>query len=229
MCDPFSVGAAALSAAGIGANMLGAGEQQSARDSAMAAEGLRQQGIQQKSTDLFNVTLDKATAPKQMQAQTDAAKVRTGKDVATLEANSGVYGTAGASLDSESKSSIARALRGALDRGKQQAKLNGDVNGVGDATARLGVDLNRAGQWQSIFGGNARSSAALLPLELEEANRAGSTMRGIGQILGAGGQALGTAGVMGGGPSWGELFGSSGRGFTPAFGGATNGAGPGLI
>ena len=125
-----------------------------------------------------------------------------------MDANRGVYGTAGASLDGESKSSIARALSGALTRGKQQAKANAAVNGVGDQTAKMGIELGRAGQWQNIFGGNMRNSAALLPGELQAANSAGSTERGIGQVLGAAGQALGGAGMAGGGPSWGSLFGS---------------------
>jgi hypothetical protein len=210
MCEPMMIGAGLMSAASIGANMLGDQEQQGARGAAIGAENVRQQGFRNQGSELFDSTLPLAGAPAQTAANAENAGKRSAKDGAMLEANPGVYGTAGASLDGESKSSIARALSGALSRGKQQAKLNADVNGVGDTTSKLGVTLGRAGQWQNIFGNNARSSAALLPGELETANRAGGTMRGIGEILGAGGQAMGTAGLMGGGPSWDSLFSAGG-------------------
>lgn len=220
MCEPAMIAAGVMSAASVGANMMGNSEQTSARDGMIAAEGRRQQDFRQRSRGLFDTTLPEASAPAQIEAQGRASTARAAKDSATLDANPGVYGTAGASLDGESKSSIARSLKGALTRGKQQAKLNADVNGVGDARSKLGVDLGRAGQWQNIFSNNARYSANLLPGELEAANREGSMERGIGQILSAGGQAVGTAGLMGGGPSWGELFSAGG-----APGGVTTGIG----
>lgn len=218
------IGAGLMSAASIGANMMGDSEQKGAREAAIGAEGVRQQQIREKSRSLFDTTLPAASAPAQIEANATNAAVRSGKDTAMLDANPGVYGTAGASLDGESKSMIARSLKGALNRGKQQAKLNADVNGVGDTTSKLGVTLGRAGQWQNIFGTNARASAALLPGELETANSAGGTMRGVGQILGAGGQAMGTAALMGGGPSWNSLF--DGGGATANVSGFAKGAGP---
>lgn len=214
MCGPLAAAGAAASAAGVLMNMAGANAQQGARTAANAQEQRRQQQYQQDSSNLFNTTLSKADAPTQIAAQGEAADVRASKDAATLDANRGVYGTGGAALDGESKSSIARALSSALTRGKQQAKANAAVNGVGDQTAKMGIELGRAGQWQNIFGGNMRQSAALLPGELENANGSGSTERGIGQVLGAAGQALGTAGMAGGGPSWGSMFGGGAPGGT---------------
>ena len=208
MCGPLAAAGGLASLAGVAANMMGANAQESARSAATTAEQRRQEQFQKQSGDLFNGTVTKADSGTQIKAQGDAAAVREKKDAATMDANRGVYGTAGASLDGESKSSIARALSGALTRGKQQAKANAAVNGVGDQTAKMGIELGRAGQWQNIFGGNMRNSAALLPGELQAANSAGSTERGIGQVLGAAGQALGGAGMAGGGPSWGSLFGS---------------------
>lgn len=204
------MGALAMTAASVGANQMGASAQEGARSSANMAEQQRQQQFRKQSGDLFDVTLDKARAPTQIAEQGAMADARTKKDEATLESNRGVYGTAGASLDGESKSSIARALSGALTRGKQQAKANAAVNGVGDQTAKMGIELGRAGQWQNIFSNNARYSSALLPGELQAANAAGSTERGVGQILGAGAQAMGAAGMAGGGPTWGSMFGGGG-------------------
>ncbi len=209
MCDPLSMGALAMTAASVGANQMGANAQSSARSAATGAEQQRQQQFRKESGDLFDVTLSKANAPTQIAEQAAMAEYRSNKDAGTLDANRGIYGTAGASLDGESKSSIARALSGALTRGKQQAKANAAVNGVGDQTAKMGIELGRAGQWQNIFSNNARYSAALLPGELEAANSAGSTERGIGQILGVGAQAMGGAGMLKGAPTWGDMFGSS--------------------
>lgn len=207
-----------MTAASVAANKMGADAQESARSGANMAEQQRQQQFRKRSGDMFDVTLDKASAPKQIADQAAAADVRAKKDETTLEANRGVYGTAGASLDGESKSSIARALSGALTRGKQQAKANAAVNGVGDQTAKMGIELGRAGQWQNIFSNNARYSASLLPGELQAANAAGSTERGIGQILGAGGQALGVAGLSGAGPTWGSMFGGGATNTSPNIG-----------
>ena len=209
MCDPLSMGGLAMTAASVGANQMGANAQSSARAAATSAEQQRQQQFRKQSGDLFDVTLDKARAPTQSAEQAAMADARTKKDEATLDANRGVYGTAGASLDGESRSAIARSLSGALTRGKQQAKANAAVNGVGDQTARMGIELGRAGQWQNIFGGNARNSAALLPGELQAANGAGSTEWGIGQLLGVGGQAMGAAGMLPNALTWGDMFGSS--------------------
>lgn len=224
MCNPMMAAGGVASAGSALMNMMGAQAQQGARTSANAQEQRRQQQMQQDSGNLFNVTLSKAEAPTQIAAQGAAADARSAKDAATLDANRGVYGTGGAALDGESKSSIARALSSALTRGKQQAKANAAVNGVGDQTAKMGIELGRAGQWQNIFGGNMRQSAALLPGELEAANGAGSTERGIGQVLGAVGQGMGGAGMLSSAPSWSDMFGGKIQGTSPAAGMAPTGA-----
>lgn len=214
-----------MSAASVAANKMGADAQEAARSSANTAEMQRQQRHQKESGDLFNVTLDKVRAPTQIAEQAAMADYRTNKDAATLDANRGVYGTGGAALDGESKSSIARALSSALTRGKQQAKANAAVNGVGDQTAKMGIELGRAGQWQNIFGSNMRNSAALLPGELQAANGAGSTERGIGQLLGVAGQGLGGAGMQNNAPTWGDMFGGGKvQGSSPAAFAAPTGA-----
>lgn len=224
MCNPMMAAGGVASAGSALMNMMGAQAQEGARNAATVQEQRRQRQMQQDSGNLFNVTLSKAEAPTQIAAQGEAADVRASKDAATLDANRGVYGTGGAALDGESKSSIARALSSALTRGKQQAKANAAVNGVGDQTAKMGIELGRAGQWQNIFGGNMRQSAALLPGELENANGAGSTERGIGQVLGAVGQGMGGAGMLSSAPSWSDMFGGKIQGTSPAAGMAPTGA-----
>ena len=223
MCNPMMAAGGVASAGSALMNMMGAQAQESARNAATVQEQRRQRQMQQDSGNLFNTTLSKADAPTQIAAQGEAADARWSKDAATLDANRGVYGTGGAALDGESKSSIARALSSALTRGKQQAKANAAVNGVGDQTAKMGIELGRAGQWQNIFGSNMRQSAALLPGELENANGAGSTERGIGQVLGAVGQGMGGAGMLSSAPSWGEMFGGKIQGTSPAAGMAPTG------
>lgn len=214
MCEPMSVMSAAMMAASVVANKVGADAQQSARSSANAAEMARQQDIRKQSGDLFDVTLDKARAPTQIAEQAAMADARNKKDSATLDANRGVYGTGNASLDGESKSAIARSLSSALTRGKQQARANANVNGFGDQTAKMGIELGRAGQWQNIFAGDGRASSSLLQGELEEANGAGAGARGAGQLLGVGSQAAGAYGMTGKAPTWGDMFGGGKPGGT---------------
>ena len=216
MCDPLSISAAAVTGGSVIANMMGANQQSAARDAAIAGENQRQQQFQQQSTDMFNKTLPLASRPTQEATAATSAANRTATTDGALDSSFSQGGPAqNIGTSDEGKSQIARSIGMALTRGKQQAARAAAVTGVGDATSKVGVDLGRASQWQNIFANNAQHSANILPLELEDANRAGNGMRTIGAIGGALGSGLGMAGIMGKGPSWGDLFG--GGGFTPSF------------
>lgn len=230
MCEPMSALSAAglaLSALSMGAGMIAQGKAKEARNAAVQAENTRQRHIQQGSNALFDQTITQASKPAQDAAVDDAGDERTTQDTARLKAFPTMTPNVG-DAPKEIGGAFTRALRGALTRNIDRAGRTADVNAYGDATRGLGVNLARAGQWQSIFGNQAVNSSRLLPGELEDANNAGSGWANIGGLLSGAGRIAGAAGSSGVGPTIGDLFNGGGR-FTPAFGGATNGAGPGLI
>lgn len=209
MCDPLTIGALALSGGSVAANMIGQNEQQSARDRAMMDESGRVAGYEGQSSALFGKTLgrvDKTRTDAEVKAEADK---RTADDSALID-SAGNYMPPTGSAPKEVGEQIARAGQTAIARGKNQARLNANVSAIGGVHQKQGIDIGRDAQWQGIFGNNIKRSAGILPLELEEANRAGSTARGIGQLLSAGASVAGAAGMAGGGGSWGDMFRSGG-------------------
>lgn len=188
---------------------MGSNEQTGARDAVLRAEQQRQRQFQEQSQSLFDTTLPKAGMVQHQNDVTAAADTRLKADSGLLEKGDGVSTAAIGHAPQEVGSSYARAARGALDRGKNQAKRNAAVGGYKDASTKLGTDLGRASQWQNIFGTNAVASSGLVGGELENANYAGGGTRGIGQLLGAGGQVAGMYGMTDKAPTWPDVFGGA--------------------
>lgn len=208
MCEPLTIASLALSAGSVAAGMMGSSEQQAAREKAINNEATISQGYENQANNLFQNTLSKAQKPTYDKNVTEEAGRRTAADGSLIN-NAGDYTPVTGSAPQEVGQTIARAGQNAIARGKQQAKLNADVGATGTVNQKLGIDLGRDGEWQNIFGGNIRRSAALLPGELADANKAGSGWRGISSIMSAGAGAAGSVGGAGGGPTWGSVFGSS--------------------
>ena len=211
MCYPMSAGSAALMGAGLVSNMMGANSQASARAGVMNNALAEQQKYQQQATDKFNATLPLASREAADKNAGDAAGVRLGRDQALMSSMGAAAPVSGASGPADVGALFDSSMRDSAARGGIQANANAKVGGIADASQKLGIDLQKAGEWQKIFSNNITHSAALVPGELENANYAGSTARGLGGILSAGGQALGTAKLAGAnagglGSSWGSLF-----------------------
>jgi hypothetical protein len=208
MCEPLTIASLALSGGSVLAGMMGNSEQQAAREKAINNEATISQGYENQANNLFQNTLSKAQKPTYDKNVTAEAAKRTAEDGSLID-GAGNYTPVAGSAPQEVGQTIARAGQNAISRGKQQAKLNADVGATGTVNQKLGIDLGRDGEWQNIFGGNIRRSAALLPGELADANRAGAGWRGIGSIMSAGAGAAGAVGGAAGAPTWGSVFGSS--------------------
>lgn len=223
MCDPVSmlIGSAAMSAGSIFANQAGEAERNSARDGAVAGEARRAAGIESQASNLFQKTLgtvDKTKTDAEVKAEADK---RTAEDSALID-SAGNFTPPTGSAPTEVGQAIARAGQAAVDRGKHQARLNANVSAVGGVRQKQGIEIGRDGAWQDIFGKRLQRSAGILPLELEEANRAGSTARGIGSLLSAGASVAGAAGMSGGAGGWSNPF----SGGAENISGFAKGAGP---
>lgn len=222
------------------ANKVGSDQRSAARSSAINAEDQRQIDYQNKQTGQFNQSLAKVAPDKVSGDVKQEAVDRTASDSKLVD-EGGNYVPVTGSAPQEVSSSIARATRAALDRGKEQARLNANVSAISGVNQKNTIALGRDAQWQSIFANNQQRSSQILPLELEDANRSGAGWRTAGQVLGIASTATGMAG-MAGGPSWESLF-SSGAGkdvapalygvaspeFTQAAYGASPGAQPGTF
>lgn len=210
MCNPMMAAAGAMMAGSVLANSMGANAQAGARAGVMNRANQDQQQYQQQATDKFNATLPLASRENADKNAASAADLRSSRDKALIDSISMAPPVAGISAPADIGALFDSTMRDSGQRGIIQSNANAKVGGVADANQKLGIDLNKAGEWQRIFANNMVHNAALIPGELENANYAGSTERGIGSLLGAGGQAMGMAGMSAApgstGSSWGSLF-----------------------
>lgn len=212
MCEPISMttaallgGSALLGGGSVIANMMGEGERNAARDNVIGTEAKRSAGYEGQASNLFQKTLTKADKVKTDADVKAEADKRTAEDSALID-SAGNFTPPTGSAPTEVGQAIARAGQAAVARGKNQARLNANVSAVGGVQQKQGIDIGRDAAWQNIYGTRIRNSASLLPLELEEANRAGSTARGIGQLLSAGSAVAGSAGMSGLGGAKGPMM-----------------------
>lgn len=218
MCGPMLVAGAALTAASVAAQASAASAQQGARNGVLSSAQATQNQIMQQASDKFNQTLPLAGIDAQNGAATTAAGVRDARDNTLLDTSGGnnlvAPSTVTTGLPSDVKAAMGSAARDSLARGKNAALASSIVGGVADANQGLAINLNKAAQWQQIFGGNAKANAGLVPGALDNANYSGAALRGIGSVLGAAGSAVGSAGLSGaggaGGGSWSSLFSNGG-------------------
>lgn len=222
MCEPLTIASLALAGGSVAANMIGEKQRDDAKGAAITAEIGRENQIEGQSRDLFGKTIEKVKKPTVDGQVTAEAAQRTADDSSLIDSHGNYIPPTGVAPTEVGKS-IARAGTQALAEGKARAARAAKVSAVGGVNQKLGIDVGRDGAWQGIFGNNIQRSAGVLPLELDQANRAGSTARGIGQILSAGSTAMGAAGMAKGAPGWGDLFGSAGAPVSDTVAGPTRG------
>lgn len=209
MCEPLTIASLALSGGSVLAGMAGNAQQQDARDRAINSEATRAATYEGQANNLFQTSLSKAQKPNYDKNVSEEATKRTAEDSALID-GAGNFTPVTGSAPQEVGQTIARAGQAAIARGKEQAKRNAEVGATGTVNQKLGIDLGRDGEWQNIFGGNIHRSAALLPLELQDANRAGAGWRGVSSIMSAGAGATGAVAGGADAPTWGSLFGAGG-------------------
>lgn len=208
MCGPaaavMAVGAA-MSMASVAANASAASEQKAARNKVIFDENNRQRQIMDRSRQVFDQTLPLAGMDQQKAALDAQQGQRQTQDTAMLNDGSAPGPVVSGNVPDEVKSSVARGMRNALSAGQDLARRHAAFGAYSDVNQGTGTQLNRAGQWQTIFGNEAQRSAGITPLELEDADSAGGGARLVGGILGGLGKAglsygMGGMGGSAGGP-----------------------------
>lgn len=218
----MTIAGAALSVGSTVANAAGARKAAKARDSALAAERIRQGGLDREAQALNTTSQDRYT---DAEAKTDE-KAKALGDFFTAEApgqgaNVGAASVMPTATNDIVTQEIAKKSGQAKQFTDQQGNALASMRAFGDVlgdTGRLQArDASEIGQ----IGGFKRGSADVLPLELEEASKKGAGLRLLGDILGGvGGIALNaglTKGPKVGGGTMGRkpLFGGDSFGVTP--------------
>lgn len=218
MCDPLSIAGVVATVGSLAANSAASSSVASARNDALAAERIRQKGMDEKTAALNAGAQDRY---KGFQGQQDAKGAQLGDyfggQTAAVQA-----GTPAALPASSSNVTV-------QEQGKQGAKADafnaqqgdalGNLRAFGDVIGETGRQTGRDAQTIGQIGTDKRISAGILPYELEHANSAGGDMAMLGDILGGVGQVATTAGLGGA-----KLFGG---GPTPLVGGLKSSAAAG--
>lgn len=214
MCDPVTLTAVALTAAGSAAQASGQAQARGAQQKAVGAEATRQKAISQKSFGSAADTLQGVSRPEQDRLQQNAEAQRGAAYTAPI---GGPSPTGGASpyVSPLAPSNPAIAAEFGRAGGNQQSKsisealAKAKLDSYGDTNLFTGIRTGRNAQDIGFNSAEARGSEAVLPSELEAAKRHGAGMRALGDALTLAGSVTGLAGP---GLFGSDLFGAGGAG-----------------
>jgi hypothetical protein len=196
MCDPVTLAGIALTGLSTGLNYMANQQVEGARNSAMAAERIRQQGLDQQadalnlqSQDRYQNFDDKKEERSSQLGQYFTDQVATPPTAAAMPAS-------GSNITVQAEN---KARGDARERTDQIGNALGELRSFGDLlgdTSRLQArDASQIGQ----IGGFKRGSSNVLGLELDAANSAGGGLRMGADIAGGLGKVGMSAGLSGAG------------------------------
>ena len=221
ICDPITIAGIALTGLATGANYMGNQKVESARNDALEAERIRQQGLDQQAAALNLQSQDRYQGfeKKQDERAGSLADYYTQQQAEAPAASALPASASNITVAAENK-----ARGKAKDRTNQIGTALGELRSFGDLlgdTSRLQArDASQIGQ----IGGFKRGSSNILGMELDEANNAGDDYRLFGDIAGSLGKVGVSAGLSGTGGELSNLFGAASP-YSYGAGGYT-GAGP---
>lgn len=189
MCDPVTITGVALSAASAGLNAAAQSKVTNARNDALSAERIRQQGYDQEAAALNTKSQDRYEKFEPQQA----AKAKSLGDFFTQQA---VPQPQAAEAIAPTSSNITVQAE-AAERGKAKAFTDrtgqalGELRSFGDVLGGLSRLQARDASQVGQIGGFKKGSSAVTAYELEAANSKGNGLKTFGDILGG----LGKIGV----------------------------------
>jgi hypothetical protein len=186
MCDPFTIATIGLTLGSTFLSQRANAQQERARSNAIVAENQRQEALQQQAIQNIEEATGEFTPEQQSQGIEQQAAERTRR----LEEN--VRGSGDTADDiaitgsapNIVRENLGKSLSEGLQEGKGFAGRLGRFGAFGDLQFGNQLDLARLGEAQGLLGTESRRSNAILPLELQDANKAGSGARLAGDILG---------------------------------------------
>lgn len=199
ICDPLTIAGIALTAGSTVANSIGASKVQAARDDALAAERIRQTGLDQEAQALNTQSQDRYQDFEGQQAEksSELGDYFTGQQLDSANANT----AAAAEQTAAPTSSNITVREEQKQRGQakaftdQQGAALGDLRSFGDLLGGIGREQARDASLIGQIGGFKRGSSGVLPYELDAASSAGDGAKMFGDILNVGGMALTAKGL----------------------------------
>lgn len=163
------------------------------REKRMNEERQRQRVLGEQADARMRDELEKQSRPAVEQEQQQQAQQRQtsyDKVAPSVDATTASYLT-GASMPTEVKSDLASHITNAIRRGRATSAAQAKLGGTADADLRGKYDLARGQQDLNAIGNKSRASSAILPYELQDANRAGEGWRTVGDIANIAGMGYG--------------------------------------
>lgn len=217
MCDPLTIAGIALTLGSTVANYSAQAKNTAARNDALAAERIRQNGFNQQADALNLTSRDRYTDFSAQQSETGLAlgDFLRGQTVAEP--------TPVAAMPTSSSDIVVQnenqQRADARDFTDQQGDALGQLRAFGDVLANKSLlGARDAGQIAQINGFKT-GSAGVVPYELEKASRAGDGLQFLGDLLGGAGSVATGAGLSGGSlPFTTNAAASKSIGFIPGIG-----------
>lgn len=187
-----------FAAGSMAANTIGAKKQGDALASTMAAERLRQRKYDDESFALNEAARGRVDAvPEQIETRGDDLAAMFGGTSEQAPAEPIITTPASSSniVTSRETSALGKAKASTDARADSLGKLRAFGDVLGDVSRLQGRDAGQLG----LIGSMRRGSQAVLPMELEAAQGAGSKWRLLGDVLSAGSMFAGPGGMLGAG------------------------------
>lgn len=204
----MTLASVALTGLSAGLNQMANAQVNNARNDALAAERIRQQGLDQQADALNLQSQDRF---QNFEEKKDERAKGLAEYFTSQETQAPVAAAMPASSSNITVAAENKARGEARDRTNQIGTALGELRSFGDLlgdTSRLQArDAGQIGQ----IGGFKRGSSGILGMELDSANSAGSGLRMAGDIAGGLGRVGMSAGLSGTGAGMlGNLFGGGG-------------------
>lgn len=186
MCDPLTIAGAALSVGSTVANTIGAKKAAKARDDALAAERIRQGGLDREAQALNAGAQDRYTDTEAKTAEKakSLGDFFTAEPAAPGEANAAAASVMPTATNDIVTQEIAKKSGEAKQFTNQQGNALASMRAFGDVLGDTGRLQARDAGLIGQIGGFKRGSSEVLPLELDEASKKGAGLRLLGDILG---------------------------------------------
>lgn len=205
MCDPLTIAGIALTGVSTAANYMAQSRVQDARDDAMAAERIRQQGLDREADAINEQSQDRYEdfEGKQTETSNSLADYFVDQEMEAPTADAALPPTASNIVvqEQQKQQDKAKAFTDKTGAALGQLRSFGDL--LGDTSRLQARDASRIGQ----IGRFKQGSSNVLGYELDAANSAGGALGMIGDIAGGLGGVATSAGLSGG--SLGNLFGGT--------------------
>jgi len=195
LCDPLTIAGIALTAGSTVANTVAQGKVTKARDDALAAERIRQGGLDQEAAALNTQSQD---LYQDFGGQQDAAATKLGDYFAGQTA---AEPTTAEALPTSGSNVTVQEEKKQRDKARTETNASGAALGslraFGDVLGTAGREQARDASLIGQIGGFKTGSSGVLPLELDAASQKGGGLKLLGDVLGGFGGVATSAGLSG--------------------------------